>query len=137
MTATGRDGDAIGDPESHAAELGRLNAELTQVAVRATKLLEVTAAPSQASSVEEVSGVVLERGLAVVEASRGLLICTENDRVEVLGGRGYSRRIADVIRTYGRAADLAIMEAMRTGGQGSAQHASPAYPDSQTSAGFV
>jgi hypothetical protein len=78
VTATGRDGNAIADPESHGAELGRLYAELTQVAVRATKLLEVTAALSQASSVEEVSGVVLERGLAVVEASRGLLICTSS-----------------------------------------------------------
>jgi signal transduction histidine kinase len=105
----------IGDLEAHAAELSRLNVESTQVALRATKLLDVTTALSQASTVEEVTSVVLDMGLAVVEASRGILIRTEDDHAEVLGWRGYNSRIEDVIRTYGRAADLAIMEAVRTG----------------------
>lgn len=100
---------------SRSAEPAPQNAELTQVAVRATKLLEVTAALSQASSVQEVTSVVLERGLAAVEASRGVLICTEDDRVEVLGSRGFSSRIEELVRAYGRDADLAIMEAIRTG----------------------
>ena len=105
----------IGDPDSPAVELERLNEKLTQVALRATKLLDVTAALSQASSVEEVVSVVLDKGLAVVEASRGLLICTAGDHVEVLGSRGFSPRVKSLIQTDGHDADLAVMEAMRTG----------------------
>jgi signal transduction histidine kinase len=101
--------------EPGAAKLDRLNEELCQVAIRATKLLEVTAALSEASSVEEVTGVVLDKGLAVVEASRGLLISTEGERTEVLGVRGFSRRIEAWIRKYGRESKLAVMEAIRTG----------------------
>jgi signal transduction histidine kinase len=96
-------------------ELERLNEELTQVALRATKLLDVTTALSQASSVEEVVGVVLNKGLAVVEASRGLLICTVGDRVEVLGSRGFSPQVKALIETHGRDTDVAMMEAVRTG----------------------
>jgi signal transduction histidine kinase len=103
------------DAESHAVELERLNEELTQVALRATKLLDVTAALSQASSVEEVVCAVLDKGFAVVEASRVLLICTEGGRVEVLGSRGFSPQTKSLIETHGRDADVASMEAVRTG----------------------
>src|SRR3981081_2607892 len=103
------------DAESHAVELERLNKELTQVALRATKLLDVTAALSQASSVEEVVCAVLDKGFAVVEASRVLLICTEGGRVEVLGSRGFSPQTKSLIETHGRDADVASMEAVRTG----------------------
>jgi signal transduction histidine kinase len=102
------------DAESHAVAPERPNEELTKVALRATKLLDVTAALSQASSVEEVVGVVLDRGLAVVEASRVLLVCTQGDHVEVLGSRGFSPHAKSLIDTRGRDADLAIMEAVRT-----------------------
>jgi signal transduction histidine kinase len=103
------------DAESHTVKLERLNEELTKVALRATKLLDVTAALSQASSVEEVVGVVLDKGFAVVEASRGLLICTEGDHVEVLGSRGFSPHAKSLIESHGRDADVASMEAVRTG----------------------
>jgi signal transduction histidine kinase len=105
----------IGSPLSRDMKPGLLNAELAHVAVRATKLLEVTAALSQASSLDEVTCVVLDRGLAAVEASRGVLVCTKDDRVEVLGSRGFSSHIEELIRAHGRAADLALMEAVRTG----------------------
>ena len=101
--------------ESHTVELERLNEELTKVALRATKLLDVTAALSQASSVEEVVSAVLDKGFAVVEASRVLLICTEGGRVEVLGSRGFSPQTKSLIETHGRDADVASMEAVRTG----------------------
>jgi signal transduction histidine kinase len=103
------------DAESHAPEPERPNEELTKVALRATKLLDVTAALSQASSVEEVVRVVLDKGLAVVQASRVLLVCTEGDHVEVLGSRGFSPHTKSLIDTNGRDADLAVMEAVRTG----------------------
>lgn len=103
------------DAESLAVEQKRLNEELRQVALRATKLLDVTTALSQASSVEEVVGVVLNKGLAAVEASRCLLICTEGDRVEVLGSRGFSPHVKSLIETHGRDADVAVMEAVRMG----------------------
>jgi K+-sensing histidine kinase KdpD len=101
--------------ESHAAELERLNEELREVAARATKLLDVTAALSEASSLEEVAGAVLDKGLAIVEASRGMLVSTRGDRIEVLGSRGLSHDIEARIQTRGRDADLAVMEAVRTG----------------------
>jgi signal transduction histidine kinase len=105
----------ISGPELYAAQLERLNEELTQVAARATKLLDVTAALSQASSVEDVTGVMLDKGLAVVEASRGLLISTADDAVEVLGSRGFSPQVETWIQTHGRDTDVAVMEAVRTG----------------------
>jgi signal transduction histidine kinase len=105
----------ISDAASNAAKLEGLNAELCQVATRATKLLDVTAALSQASSVKEVTDVVLDKGLAVVEASRGLLVYTGGDRVEVLGVRGFDHQIEAWIRTYGRDAEVAVMEAVRIG----------------------
>jgi signal transduction histidine kinase len=105
----------INDPDLHAAELERLNEELTQVAARATKLQDVTAALSQASSVQDVTGVMLDKGLAVVEASRGLLISTAGDAVEVLGSRGFSPQVETWIQTHGRDTDVAVMEAVRTG----------------------
>jgi signal transduction histidine kinase len=108
-------GRARGLAESHAAEVERVNEELKHVAERATKLQDVTAALSQASSVEDVARVVLDKGLAVVEASRGFLISTEGGRVEVLGSRGLSLEIEARARALGRDADLSVMEAVRTG----------------------
>ncbi len=103
------------DPAFHAEELERLNEELRQVAARATRLLEVTTALSQAMSVAEVAEVVLDKGVAVVEASRGLLLCLEGDRVEVLGSRGFNPQVEVWIQTLGRDTEVAIMEAVRTG----------------------
>jgi K+-sensing histidine kinase KdpD len=108
-------GRARGLAELHAAEVERVNEELKQVAERATKLQDVTAALSQASSVEDVARVVLDKGLAVVEASRCLLVCTEDGRVELLGSRGLSLEVEARVRALGRDADLAVMEAVRTG----------------------
>lgn len=101
--------------ESHAVELERVNQELTEVATRGTKLLDVMAALSQAAFVEEVTEVVLSKGLALVEASRGILVSTEGARLTVLGMRGMSPHYATRIQTHGLDADLAVMEAIRTG----------------------
>ena len=54
--------------ESRAIQLERLNEEFQRVANRATKLLDVTTALSEARTVDEVTAVVLGKGLEVVEA---------------------------------------------------------------------
>jgi signal transduction histidine kinase len=117
--------------ESHAMELQRLNDELTQVASRGTKLLEVTTALSEAHSVGNVVDVVLGKGLAVLEASRGILVCTEDGRVAVLGLRGMGSAFQARVDARGRDADLAVMEAVRTNREiwiGSAAEYRERYP---------
>src|SRR6267378_6214493 len=57
-----------------AAEIERLKQEVRRVSSLATKLLDVTTALSEAQSVEDVTRVVLTKGLAVVEAARGVLV---------------------------------------------------------------
>jgi signal transduction histidine kinase len=99
--------------ESRAVELERANDELTDVASRGTKLLDVITALSQAGSVDDVTDVVLGKGLAILEASRGILLCTEADRVVVLGMRGMGPEFQARVQLHGRDADLAVMEAIR------------------------
>jgi signal transduction histidine kinase len=117
--------------ESHAVELERLNEEVTGVAARGTRLLDVVTALSEAPSVDDVTGVVLNKGLAVVEATRAILVRTEGARVTVLGLRGMSPAFAERVREHGRDADLAVMEAVRTGEQiwiGSPEEYRARYP---------
>src|SRR6267378_3299965 len=76
--------------DSHAANLERLNQENERIASLATKLLEVSTSLSEAQSVDEVAEVVLSKGLAVVEAARGVLISVDGDRLKLLGVRGMS-----------------------------------------------
>jgi signal transduction histidine kinase len=89
--------------------------ELERIAARATKLMEVTAALSEASSVEEVTAVVLGKGVAAVEAARGLLVSAEGERVAIVGARGYSAEIEARVRVITRGDDVPLMEALRTG----------------------
>ena len=67
------------------AELERLNEELRRVRDRARKLLDVTTALSEARSVEDVTMVFLDKGLAVVEAARGVLVSVEGEKIRLLG----------------------------------------------------
>jgi signal transduction histidine kinase len=117
--------------ESHAAKLERLNHELTQVASRGTKLLEVTTALSRARSVEEVAQVVLGKGLALLEASRGILVYTDGAGASVLGLHGMGPAFQARVNDRGRDADLAVMEVIRTGQEiwiGSASEYRERYP---------
>ena len=61
-----------------------------RAATRATRLLDVTSALSEARSVEEVTDVVLGMGLALVEASRGFVARVDESCIEMLGARGYA-----------------------------------------------
>ena len=72
------------------AELQRLKEELQRVTALATKLLDVTTALSDARSVEDVTRVFLSKGVEVVEATRGVIVAVEGDRLKVLGTRGFT-----------------------------------------------
>jgi signal transduction histidine kinase len=113
---------ARGLAESRSAQLERANEELTRVADRATRLLDLTTALSQAQSLEEVTTVVLGKGLDVVEAQRGILLRVDGTKVSALAARGFESDVAARIpgvlydtTTTPDQNDSALMEAVRTG----------------------
>jgi signal transduction histidine kinase len=101
--------------DSHAAELGRLNDENQRAAMRATKLLDVTTALSEAISVEEVTAVVLTKGLAVVEAARAVLVSVEGDRLKFLGSRGMTPSLDAQLAKLTLDTDVPVVRALRKG----------------------
>ena len=101
--------------ESRAIQLERLNEEFQRVATRATKLLDVTTALSEARTVEEVSAVVLGKGLEVVEAARGVLVSVEGDRLKVLGVRGMSPGLEAELANISSNDEIPIVHALRKG----------------------
>ena len=103
-------------PETHAEELERLNGEIQRVADRATKLLDVTTALSEAKSVGEVTDVVLGMGLALVEAARGILVSVENGRLRLLGTRGMSPALEAQLATMTYDSDVPVVRALKSGG---------------------
>jgi signal transduction histidine kinase len=109
--------------DSHAADLERLNTEVTRSATRANRLVEVTTALSEAQSVDEVSAVVLTKGLAVVEAARGVLISVEGDRLRLLGARGLSPALEAQLTAITLDSELPIVHALRKGGMVSIESA--------------
>jgi signal transduction histidine kinase len=88
MKQTSRGRHRPHDFGSRTAELERLNGELSRVAARATKLLDVTTALSEASSMQDVTSVVMDRGLSVMEASGAILVQADGNALHVLGSRG-------------------------------------------------
>jgi signal transduction histidine kinase len=101
--------------DSHAANLERLNGENQRVATLATKLLDVSTALSEAQSVDEVAEVVLGKGLAVVEAARGVLISVDGDRLKFLGSRGLTPALEAQLLTLTRDTDVPVVRAVREG----------------------
>lgn len=101
--------------ESRAIQLERLNEEFQRVATRATKLLDVTTALSEARTVEEVSAVLLGKGLEVVEAARGILVSVEGDQIRFLGARGMTAALEAQLTSISLSADLPIVHALRKG----------------------
>jgi signal transduction histidine kinase len=113
----GKNRSPVPAAESDAAELERLNEEIRRVAARATRLLEVTTALSEAQSVEEVTGVVLSKGLAIVEAARGVLVSVDADRMKLLGTRGMSPLLESQLATLlNYDTDIPIVHALKKGG---------------------
>jgi signal transduction histidine kinase len=101
--------------DSHAAELERLNADVTRAASRATKLVDVTTALSEANSVDEVAAVVLTKGLAVVEAARGVLVLVDGDKLRLLGTHGMSPSLAAQLETLTPDTQIPVVQALRKG----------------------
>src|SRR5258706_11289619 len=114
-SATAESHAAGATAESHAAELERLNEEIRRVAMRATRLLEVTTALSESQSVEEVPAVVLNMGIAMVEATRGVLVSVEGDRLRLLGTRGMSARLESQLAVLNYDTEVPVVHALRRG----------------------
>jgi signal transduction histidine kinase len=109
--------------DSRAADLERLHTEVSRSATRANRLVEVTTALSEAQSVGEVTEVVLTKGLAVVEAARGVLVSVEGDRLRLLGTRGMSPALEAQLATMTRDTEIPIVHALRKGGMISVESA--------------
>lgn len=97
------------------AEIARLREELDRVRTRATKLLDLNTALSEARSVSDVTRVFLSKGLAVVEASRGILISLDNNKLEILGSSGFSPALISYLETITLDSDVPIVDALRKG----------------------
>jgi len=102
--------------EAHAAELERLNEENQRIARLATKLLDVASDLSEAMSVDEVTAVVLGKGLAVVEAARGVMVSVDGDRLRLLGTRGMSPGLEAQLANLTFDSELPVVHALRKGG---------------------
>ncbi|MFL5593772.1 MAG: ATP-binding protein [Gemmatimonadaceae bacterium] len=100
---------------SSAAELERLREEVRRVRSRATKLLDVTTALSEARSVEDVTGVVLSKGVDVVEASRGVLVSVEGDQLRLLGTRGVGSHLEALLGNLSLDSEIPVVHALRKG----------------------
>jgi signal transduction histidine kinase len=102
--------------DSRATDLERLNAEIRRVASRASSLLDVTTALSEAKSVDEVTNVVLTNGLALVQATRGVLVSVDGDRVRLLGTRGISPALEAQLGDITLDTEIPVVHAIRKGG---------------------
>jgi signal transduction histidine kinase len=96
-------------------ELEKLNEELRRVRERARRLLDVTTSLSEANSVEDVTRVFLSRGLAVVEAARGVLVSVEGDKLRLLGSSGIGEELLVQLQTLTRDSDVPVAHALRKG----------------------
>jgi signal transduction histidine kinase len=102
--------------DSRAVEVENLNAEIRRITSRASSLLEVTTALSEAQSVDEVAEVVLTKGLAMVEAARGVLMSVDGDRLRLLGMRGINAALEDEVGPLTLDTQIPVVQAVRKGG---------------------
>ena len=97
--------------------LAEAHAVSERVALRATKLLEVTSALAEARSVDDVTRVILDRGLSVVEALRGYLAVVDHTDIRVLATRGYTTDGSPPARpgpiTMTKAGEAPLVDAIR------------------------
>jgi signal transduction histidine kinase len=102
--------------DSRADDLQNLNTEMRRIANRASSLLDVTTALSEAKSVDEVATVVLTKGLAMVEAARGVLVSVEGDRLRLLGMSGISPALEAELGAITLDSEIPVVHALRKGG---------------------
>ena len=96
------------------AEIQRLSEEVRRVTAVASKLLEVGTALSEAQSVEDVTRVVLTKGVAVVEASRAVLVSVQGEHLDLLGTVGFTPDLESELRTATFASEIPIVHALRS-----------------------
>jgi signal transduction histidine kinase len=101
--------------DTHSADLERLNADVNRTATRATRLVDVTTALSEANSVDDVATVVLTKGLAMVEAARAVLISADGDHIRLLGTRGMSPALVAQLSAMTLDTEVPVIQALRTG----------------------
>ena len=97
------------------AEVERLNEELSRVRDRALKLLDVTTSLSEARSVEDVTRAFLDKGMAVVEAARGVLVSVEGGPLRILGMRGFSPEMEASFVDVTMDVEIPVVHALRKG----------------------
>ena len=96
------------------AEIQRLSDEVRRVTAVASKLLEVSTALSEARSVEDVTRVVLTKGVAVVEASRAVLVSVQGERLDLLGTVGFTPELETELRSATLESEIPIVHALRS-----------------------
>jgi signal transduction histidine kinase len=101
--------------DDSSAELEKLREELQRVRDRARKLLEVATALSEASSVDEVTRAFLTKGLAVVEAARGVLVSVDGDHLRLLGTHGISPELEAKLGVLTLQSEIPVVHALRKG----------------------
>jgi signal transduction histidine kinase len=114
VTADARSAKAVA-ADDRRAELERLSEELRRVRDRARKLLDVNTSLSEARSVEDVTMVFLDKGLAVVEASRGVVVSVEAGKIRLLGARGLSPELEARLGEVTLADEIPVVHALRKG----------------------
>ncbi|HJQ10325.1 MAG TPA: GAF domain-containing sensor histidine kinase [Gemmatimonadaceae bacterium] len=96
-------------------EVARLREELDRVRARATKLLDLATSLSEARSVDDVARVVLSKGLAVVEAARGIIISVEGEKIKILGTSGFSPDVLAFLQDITLETRIPLVDAIRSG----------------------
>jgi signal transduction histidine kinase len=112
VTADTRPPKAVADSS---AEVARLREELDRVRTRATKLLDLNTALSEARTVDDVARVVLSKGLAVVEAARAVLVSLEDGKIRILGTSGFGPDVIEYLQGITLETRIPIVDALREG----------------------
>ncbi|HKR10147.1 MAG TPA: ATP-binding protein [Gemmatimonadaceae bacterium] len=115
MTSVTSDARPARSVPDSSADVARLREELDRVRTRAQKLLDLTTALSEARSVDDVARVVLSKGLAVVEAARGVLISVDEDKIKVLGSSGFGPDLIAYLQTITLESSIPLIDAVRKG----------------------
>jgi signal transduction histidine kinase len=102
------------DCEENTDRLSKALVAAQNMATRAMRLQEVTAALSQARTETGVADVVLGRGLGVVEGQRGILARVDGDRLKVIRATGYSSNDGEHV-TRSLVEPSPLSQAVRTG----------------------
>ena len=99
--------------EQRAADISVAHAAAERLAMQAQRLLEVTTALAEASSVDEVAKVILTKGMQAVEATRAFVMLVDGDHIERLGANGYGDQMRERTRLTSLTDDGPVAEAIR------------------------